>query len=117
MNDGTRFSANEALRRIFVLKDRVTGVWRKLHNEELNSVYSSPNIIRVIKIKKNLYRNCVTRGREERSKQGLGVGGGDLREKDQVDYLSVDGNITLKMDTHDLNVIHVRALISNQTTK
>ena len=76
MNDGTRFSANEALRRIFVLKDRVTGVWRKLHNEELNSVYSSPNIIRVIKIKKNLYRNCVTRGREERSKQGLGVGGG-----------------------------------------
>jgi hypothetical protein len=38
------------LRRIFVLKrDNVTREWRKAHNEELNDLYSSPNIIRVIK--------------------------------------------------------------------
>jgi len=38
LNDGTRFSENEALRRIFGLKkDKVTGVWRKLHNEELHA--------------------------------------------------------------------------------
>jgi hypothetical protein len=38
------------LRRIFGFKrDEVTGGWRKLHNEELHSLYSSPNIIRVIK--------------------------------------------------------------------
>ena len=41
---------NRMLRRIFGPKrDWVTGEWRKLHNEELNSLYSSPKIMRVIK--------------------------------------------------------------------
>jgi hypothetical protein len=41
---------NRVLRTIFVPKrDEVTGGWRKLHNEELHSLYSSPDIIRVIK--------------------------------------------------------------------
>ena len=41
---------NRVLRRIFGPKrDGVTGEWRKLHNEELNSLYSSPNIVLVIK--------------------------------------------------------------------
>jgi hypothetical protein len=41
---------NRVLRRIFGPKrDEVTGEWRRLHNEELNDQYSSPNIIRVIK--------------------------------------------------------------------
>jgi hypothetical protein len=38
------------LRRIFgPRRDDVTGDWRKLHNEELHNLYSSPNIIRMIK--------------------------------------------------------------------
>jgi len=38
------------LRRIFGAKrDEVTGEWKKLHNEELNVLYSSPNIVRVRK--------------------------------------------------------------------
>ena len=39
------------LRRIFLgKKDEVTGEWRKVHNEELNYLFSSPNTVRVIKI-------------------------------------------------------------------
>jgi hypothetical protein len=45
-----RMFENRALRKIFGPKrDEGTGKWRKLHNEELNDFYSSPNIVRMIK--------------------------------------------------------------------
>ena len=45
---------NMVLRRIFgPRRDEVTGEWRRLHNKELNDLYSSPNIVRVDKIEKN----------------------------------------------------------------
>jgi hypothetical protein len=45
-----RVFENKVLRRIFgPRRDEVTGDWRRLHNEELNYLYSSPNIVRVIK--------------------------------------------------------------------
>jgi hypothetical protein len=45
-----RVFENRMLRRIFGPKtDEVTGDWRKLHKEELHNLYSSPNIIRMIK--------------------------------------------------------------------
>jgi hypothetical protein len=45
-----RVFENKVLRRIFGSKrDEVTGEWRRLHNEELYALYSSSNIIRVIK--------------------------------------------------------------------
>jgi hypothetical protein len=45
-----RVFENRVLRRIFTLKRvEVTGGWRKLHNEELHNLYSSPSVIRMIK--------------------------------------------------------------------
>jgi hypothetical protein len=45
-----RVFENRVLRRIFGPKrDEVTGDWRKLYNEELHNLYSSPNIIRMFK--------------------------------------------------------------------
>jgi hypothetical protein len=45
-----RMFENRVLRRIFGSKgDEVTGEWRKLHNEELRDLYSSPSIIKIIK--------------------------------------------------------------------
>jgi hypothetical protein len=47
-----RVFENRVLRRIFGAKrDEVTGEWRKLHIEEHNNMYTSPNIVRVIKLR------------------------------------------------------------------
>jgi hypothetical protein len=53
---------NRVLRRIFGPKrDEVTGVWKKLHNEELHDLYSSPTIVRVIKSRRMLLAGHVAR--------------------------------------------------------
>jgi hypothetical protein len=45
-----RVFENRVLRKVFGPKrDEVTGEWRKLHNKELNDLYSLPNIVRVVK--------------------------------------------------------------------
>jgi hypothetical protein len=50
------------LRRIFGPKrDEVTGDWRKLHNEELRDLYSSPSIIRIIKSRRMSWAGHVAR--------------------------------------------------------
>ena len=55
------------LRKIFgPKKDKVTGEWRKLHNEELNELYSSPNIIWVIKSRRMKWAGHVARMGERR---------------------------------------------------
>ena len=60
-------SENMVLRRIFgPRRDEVTGEWRRLHNEELNDLYSSPNIMRVIKSGRMRWAGHVARMGEER---------------------------------------------------
>ena len=59
-------------RKIFGPKrDEVTGEWRRLHNEELNGVYSSPDIIRLIKSRRMRWAGQVARRRREEVLAGV----------------------------------------------
>ena len=70
-----RVFENRVLRRIFGPKmDEVTEDWRKLHNDELNDLYSSPNIIRVIKSRRMRCVGHVARMGERRDVYRVLVG-------------------------------------------
>jgi hypothetical protein len=63
-----RVSENRVLRRLFGPKREEDGSWRKLHNDELHSLYSSPNIVRVARMgeRRGVYRVLVGRLEGER---------------------------------------------------
>ena len=68
-------SENMVLRRIFGPRmDGVTGEWRRLHNEELNDLYSSSNIVRVITWRRMRWAGHVARMGEERGLYRVLVG-------------------------------------------
>jgi hypothetical protein len=66
---------NRVLRRLFGPKwDEVTGKWRKLHNVELNDLYSLPNIVRVVKLRRIRWAEHVARMGENRAVHRVLVG-------------------------------------------
>jgi len=70
-----RVFENMVLRRIFgPRKDEATGEWRRLHNEELSDLYSSPNIVRVIKSRSMRWAGHMARKGEERAVYRVLVG-------------------------------------------
>jgi hypothetical protein len=70
-----RVFENRVLRRIFgPRRDEVTGDWRKLHNEELRNLYSSPDIIRQVRSRRMRWAGHVARMGEERKVYKVLVG-------------------------------------------
>jgi hypothetical protein len=70
-----RVFENRVLRKVFGPKrDEVTGEWRKLHKEELNYLYSLPNIVRVVKSRRMRWAGHVARMGEDRGVHRVLVG-------------------------------------------
>jgi hypothetical protein len=70
-----RVFENRVLRKVFgPRRDEVTGDWRKLHTEELNGLYSLPNIVRVVKSRRMRWVGHVARMGEGRAVHRVLVG-------------------------------------------
>jgi len=74
--------------------DEGTGEWRKLHNEELNDLYSSPNIVRVVKSRRIRWAGHVAR--MGRGGAYTGFWWGNLRKRDHLEDPGVDEKMAIQ---------------------
>jgi hypothetical protein len=90
-----RVTENRLLRRIFVPKrEKVTGEWRKLHSEEHNYLYSSPNSFRVMKSRRIRWAGRV--GSVGRGEVHTGFWWRNPRESDHLEYPGIDWRTILR---------------------
>jgi hypothetical protein len=83
---------NWVLRRMFgPIRDEVAGEWRKLHNQELNDLHCSPNVIRVIESRRVRWAKHVARVREKKGPYRFWWE--NLREQDHLEHPGVGGRI------------------------
>jgi hypothetical protein len=88
-----RVSENRVLRMIFEPKREEEGSWRKLNNDERHSLYSSPDIVRMIKSRRLRWAGHVARTGEGKLFTGFWLGGWKVR--DHREDLGVGVRITL----------------------
>jgi hypothetical protein len=102
-----RVFENRVLRRIFGPKrDEVTGGWRKLHNEELHGLYSSPSTIRVIKERRIRWAGHVARMGEVRGAYNILVGRPKGRRPLGRPRRRWEDNIKIEIGFGDVDRIH-----------
>jgi hypothetical protein len=88
-----RVFENSVLRKIFGPKREEDGSWRKLHNDELHSLYSTPNIVRIIKSRRMRWAGHVARMGKWRGVYRFWLGSPKVR--DHWEDLGIGGRITL----------------------
>jgi hypothetical protein len=95
-----RVFENRVLRKIYGPKrDEVTGDWRKLHNDELHGLYSSPSIVRVIKARRMRWAGHVARIEEVRGGNSVLVGRPEGRKQGRPRHRWEDN---IKMDLREI---------------
>ena len=96
---------NKVLRKIFGAKrDEITGEWRKLHNAELNALYSSPNVIRNLKSRRLQWAGHVARMEQSRNANSVLVGKPKSKRPLRRPRHRWDDNI--KMDLREVGCEH-----------
>jgi hypothetical protein len=83
-----------------MILDEVMGGWRKLHNEELHNLYSSPSIIRLIKSRRMRWAGHVAR----MGRRGMHIGywWEIQKERDHWEHQDVSGVDNVKMDLREI---------------
>ena len=103
-----RVFENRVLREVFGAKrDEVTGKWRKLHNEELNDLYCSPNIVRGIKSRRMRWVGHVARMGERRGVYRVLVGKPEGKRPLGRPRRRWEDNIKMDLQKWDVGVVGI----------
>ena len=96
------------------MRDEVTGEWRKLHNEELNDLYSSLIIFRVIKSRRMRWAGHVARMGERRSVYRVLVGKPEVKRPLRRPRRGWEDNIKMDLEGVECGVVDLIELAQNR---